>query len=163
MARKLDALGQSVENVRDCPAPSDRGKTSASTQAPRVRVRIRPTGAASMTLLTAYPAAMAANQAPRPTCLFKEARVCRWACSSGPSTAAAARTASSHVRTAPSRLARLMMTPSTARTIRRPVHDQASASTDGAAQRGLLDAGQVAAPTGQQPGRDQHGQHDQEG
>ena len=73
---------------------------------------------------------MAANHAPSPTCLFSDARVCRRACSSGPSTAAAASTASSHVCARPCRPAQLMITPQTAKTSTSPVQDQASVSTD---------------------------------
>ena len=50
---KLDALGQSVENVHDWLAPSATGKTSATTQAPHVTARDRPAGAAARNLSTA--------------------------------------------------------------------------------------------------------------
>src|SRR6185312_1708800 len=125
---KLEALGQSVENTHDWLAPTAAGKASATTQAPHVTACERPAGAAATNLSTAYPAAMAANHAPRPTCLFSEAKVCSRACSSGPSTAAAASTASSNVRGQFGRAAKLTITPHIARI--RPVHDQAALSTD---------------------------------
>src|SRR5262250_1836962 len=130
IAMKLVALGQLVENCQDWPAPRVTGKTSATTQAPQVRARARPAGAAAMNRSTAYPTAMAANQAPSPTCLFSEAAVCSRAWFSGPATAAAARTASSQVCAQPRRPAQLMITPHTARTKISPAQDHELASTD---------------------------------
>ena len=61
--------------------------------------------------------------------MFSEAAVCRRACSSGPSSAAPARTASSQVRARPCRVTQLMMTPQMAMTVTSPVQDQEWAST----------------------------------
>ncbi len=73
---------------------------------------------------------MAANHAPRPTCLSSEAAECSRACSSGPSTAAAASTAKDSVCANPSRLAQLATTPQTASTMTIPDQDQELISTD---------------------------------
>src|SRR5215470_5472311 len=126
---KLVALGQSVASVQDWLAPSVTGKTSATTQAPQVAACARPAGAAAMNLSTAYPAAMAPNHAPRPTCSFSEARACWRACSSGPSTTEAVKTASSNVCAHPCRLAQLMITAHAAKTTIRPAQDAEWAST----------------------------------
>ena len=63
---KLDAFGQTVASAHDWVAPSVTGNVSATTQAPLVKARIRPTRAALMNLSTEYPAAMAANHTPSP-------------------------------------------------------------------------------------------------
>src|SRR5215472_11421664 len=72
---------------------------------------------------------MAANHTPSPTYPFKEATPCNRAWFSGPSTAAAASTASSHVCAQPSRAVQLRTTPHTASTATRPAQDQEWAST----------------------------------
>ena len=92
-------------------------------------MRERPAGAAVMKASTAYPAAIAANQAPTPTCLFSESVVCRMACSTGPSSAAAASTASSQRSGASWRVAQLVNTAHRASTMTTPVQDQACSST----------------------------------
>jgi hypothetical protein len=53
MAMKAVELGQLVEKIRDCPAPSATGNESAITQAPLVTARMFPRGAASISLSTA--------------------------------------------------------------------------------------------------------------
>ena len=78
----------------------------------------------------AYPAAMAANHAPTPTCSFSSAAVCSQACSAGPRIAARVRTASSQVWARPSRRTALKMTPAAARTTTRPAQYQVFESTD---------------------------------
>src|SRR5215467_1308720 len=128
-AMKLVALGQLVEDCQDWLAPSTAGKASAATQAPAVMAWARPSGAAAMNRSMAYPAAMTANQAPSPTCLFSDAAVCSRACSSGPATAAMASTASSQVCAQPRRPAQLAITPHTAKAKIRPAQDQELAST----------------------------------
>ena len=50
---KLDAFGQSVENVHDWLAPKVTGKTSAATQAPHATACARPADAAARNLSTA--------------------------------------------------------------------------------------------------------------
>src|SRR5215469_4759546 len=129
IAMKLDAFGQLVASAHDWVAPSVMGNASATTQAALVRARVWPAAAALMNLSTEYPAAMAANHTPSPTYSFREAIPCSRAWFSGPRTAAAASTASIHVRAHPSRPAQLRKTPQTARTATRPTQDQEWAST----------------------------------
>src|SRR5271170_890982 len=127
---KPDALGQLVDSDHDWVNATPAGKTSATTHAPTVKARVRPAAAAVMNRSTAYPAAIAANQEPRPMWRYSEASVCRCACSSGPITAAANSTASSSVCVAGALPTQLNTTPDRASTSTRPAQYQELASTD---------------------------------
>ena len=99
------------------------------TQAPiviaRVLARLVPDKAMKASM--AKPAAIAANQAPMVPCLFREAVVCRLACSAGTSSRAPVARRGSQFMAVHGRRRRPMMTPIRAITAMTPVQNQESA------------------------------------
>ena len=81
----------------------------------------------------AKPAARPANQAPMVPCLFREAVVCRLACSAGTSSRAAVASSGSQLAAVQGRRPRLMITPIRAITAMEPVQNQESAKIVSAA------------------------------